>query len=90
MTKSLSRRLERLEARAIPAGEPMVIRVQFVSADKVVIDTLSIEIGAHAHEHATRGHKQRRSENARGGIGVSSAWLCVESAERPQAPWPVK
>jgi hypothetical protein len=36
ISRNLSRRLKRLEARAMPDGEPMVIEVQFVSPDKVV------------------------------------------------------
>jgi hypothetical protein len=31
--RSLTLRLERLESRLVPAGEPMVINVHFVSAD---------------------------------------------------------
>jgi hypothetical protein len=45
MIRNLSQRLKRLEARAIPAGEPMVIEVQFVSAEKVVTGSLLVEIG---------------------------------------------
>jgi hypothetical protein len=40
--KVLSRRLERLEAQVAPAGQPMVIEVQFVSANKVVTNSLSV------------------------------------------------
>ena len=31
--RKLSKRLERLETRMIPAGEPMVMQIVFVSAD---------------------------------------------------------
>ncbi|MGD0522833.1 MAG: hypothetical protein ABSA48_16370 [Terracidiphilus sp.] len=33
ITRSLVRRLERLETRLIPAGEPVVINVHFVATD---------------------------------------------------------
>jgi len=32
-TRNLARRLERLETRFVPAGEPVVIQVYFVSPD---------------------------------------------------------
>ncbi len=35
INRNLSQRLKRLEAHVMPAGEPMVIDVRFVSADKV-------------------------------------------------------
>ncbi len=38
ITKALARRLERLETRALPAGEPLVIQVQFVSPGGIVKD----------------------------------------------------
>lgn len=37
-SKNLSRRLERLEARLIPAGDPMAIQVRYVSPDRSVVD----------------------------------------------------
>jgi hypothetical protein len=36
--RNFSKRLERLETRTMPAGEPLVIQVQFVSADGSVKD----------------------------------------------------
>ena len=33
ITRNLARRLERLETRLVPAGEPVVIQVHFVSPD---------------------------------------------------------
>ena len=33
ITRNMARRLERLEARLVPAGEPLVIQVHFVSPD---------------------------------------------------------
>ena len=44
ISRSLSKRLKRLEARAMPAGEPLVIEVRFISPDKVVTGSLLIEI----------------------------------------------
>jgi hypothetical protein len=38
ITRNLSRRSERLETRLMPAGEPLVIEVQFVSSDGSVAD----------------------------------------------------
>ena len=50
ITRNLSQRLKRLEARTVPAvGEPMVIEVRFVSPDKVVTGSLLIEIGPTPH-----------------------------------------
>ena len=37
-------RLKRLEARAMTAGEPTVIEVQFVSPDKVVTASMSVTL----------------------------------------------
>ena len=36
--RSLTRRLERLETRLLPAGEPLVIQVHFVSPDGSRVD----------------------------------------------------
>jgi hypothetical protein len=33
ITRNLARRLERIETRLMPAGEPLIIQVQFVSTD---------------------------------------------------------
>jgi len=38
ITRNLSRRLERLETRLMPAGEPLITQVQFVSPDGSVRD----------------------------------------------------
>jgi hypothetical protein len=54
ISRNLSRRLKRLEARAMPDGEPMVIEVQFVSPDKVVTGSLLIEVAALPHASAAR------------------------------------
>ena len=54
ISKSLAQRLRRLEACSIPAGEPKVIEVQFVSAEKVVTGSLLIEIGSRPH---AQGHR---------------------------------
>ncbi len=59
ISRSLSQRLKRLEARAMPAGEPMVIEVQFVSTDKVVTGSLLIEIGSRPH---AQGHRSNRCD----------------------------
>ena len=32
-SRTLSKRLERLETRMVPAGEPLVIQIEFVSPD---------------------------------------------------------
>jgi hypothetical protein len=44
-----------LEARAMPAGEPKVIEVQFVLVEKVVTGSLLIEIAPIPYFAATRG-----------------------------------
>ena len=41
----------------MPAGEPMVIEVPFVSIDKVVTGSLLIEIGSRPHG---QGHRSNR------------------------------
>ena len=38
ITRNLSRWLERLETRLMPAGEPLIIQVQFVSPDGSRVD----------------------------------------------------
>ncbi len=55
ISRNLSQRLKRLEARLMPAGEPMVIEVQFVSVEKVVTGSLLIEIAPVPYFTATRG-----------------------------------
>jgi hypothetical protein len=37
-SRTLSKRLERLETRMMPASEPLVLEIQFVSADGSVED----------------------------------------------------
>jgi len=37
-SRTLSKQLERLETRTMPAGEPLVIKVQYVSPDGSVED----------------------------------------------------
>jgi hypothetical protein len=59
ISRSLSQRLKRLEARSMPAGEPMVIEVQFVSVEKVVTGSLSIEISSRPHAQPVRGQTRR-------------------------------
>ena len=44
ISRNLTDRLKRLEARAMPAGASMVIEVQFVSVEKVVTGSLLLEI----------------------------------------------
>ena len=41
--RALSKRLERLEARAMPAGDSFVMEIQFLSPEKVVTGTLLVE-----------------------------------------------
>jgi len=38
ITRNLARRLERLEIRLLPAGEPLVIQVHFVSPEGSRVD----------------------------------------------------
>ena len=38
ISKKLTARLERLETRMIPEGDPMVLQIQFVSSDGTVED----------------------------------------------------
>ena len=46
ISRSRSRRLARLESRAMPAGDSIVMTIQFVSPEKVVTGSLVIEIHA--------------------------------------------
>jgi hypothetical protein len=45
----LSQRLKRLEARAIPAGEPILMKIQFACPVKEVVDMLLIQFDPRAH-----------------------------------------
>jgi hypothetical protein len=56
--------LKRLEAHAIPAGEPKVIEVQFVSVEKVVTGSRLIEIDRVRYFAATRGQTDADNANA--------------------------
>ena len=38
INRTLSKRLERLETRLAPEGEPLLIQIQFVSSDGAVED----------------------------------------------------
>jgi len=58
-TRNLSQRLERLEAHAMPVGEPMVIEIQFVSPDKVVTGSLLMELAGLPHAASTGGQTWR-------------------------------
>ena len=42
--RTLSKRLERLETRIIPAGEPLVVQIQYVSPDGSVEDGPRISV----------------------------------------------
>ena len=44
ISRALAKRLERLEARSMPAGVPMVMEIVFVAPDGAVTDTLLVEI----------------------------------------------
>jgi hypothetical protein len=44
ITRSLSRRLERLETSTIPTSNTVVMLIQFVSPEKVVTSSMSIEV----------------------------------------------
>ena len=43
-SRTLSKRLERLETRIIPAGEPLVVQIQYVSPDGSVEDGPRISV----------------------------------------------
>jgi hypothetical protein len=45
ISRSLSKRVQKLEARLIPAGEPMVIQIQYVSPDGSVEEGPRYTIG---------------------------------------------
>jgi hypothetical protein len=47
--RTRSKRLERLEARVVPAGDPLVMEIQFVSPEKVMTNTISVEIRQRGH-----------------------------------------
>jgi hypothetical protein len=55
ISKGTFLRLKRLEVGAMPAGEPMVIEVRFVSVEKVVTNTRLVEIPQRAHNQGARG-----------------------------------
>jgi hypothetical protein len=60
ISRSLSQRLKRLEARTMPTvGEAMVIEVRFVSPDKVATGSLMIEIAPLARAALPRGPARR-------------------------------
>jgi hypothetical protein len=44
ITRSLSRRLERLETSTIPTSNTVVMLIQFVSPEKVMTSSMSIEV----------------------------------------------
>jgi hypothetical protein len=58
ISRNLSLRLKRLEARATPAGDPMVIEIQFVSPRRSM-NTISVEIPQLANNYGPRGHAIR-------------------------------
>jgi hypothetical protein len=49
--RSLLKRLEKLEFRSPPAGEPTVIKVQFVSSDGTEIDVARFVVQSAADSH---------------------------------------
>ena len=57
MSKSLSRRLERLETSIMPTdttSSPIVIELQFVSPEKVVTSSMSLEVDLPATQSPKR------------------------------------
>lgn len=53
MRRNLYRRMERLEARLVPAGDPLIINVQFVSAvDGRVVNQLEVRVGSERGQSA--------------------------------------
>jgi hypothetical protein len=53
MPRSIYRRMEQLESRLAPATEPVIFKIQFVSADRSVVK-----------EFETRPHKMPRPERS--------------------------
>lgn len=47
-SKTLSKRVEQLETRMMPAGEPIFIEIQFVSADGSIASRLRVNCGVPA------------------------------------------
>ena len=58
MPRRLYRKMEQLEARLAPAGEPRVIEVQFVSADGSVVATFPVQV--HTEQPVPREEAIRR------------------------------
>ena len=56
ISRNLSQRLKRLEARVMPTGEPMVIRVVFVHPERGETGSRLVTIGRHVHDQGARGH----------------------------------
>jgi hypothetical protein len=54
ISKNLSRRLEQLEARVMPTSQPVAVTIQFVSAEKVVTGSMSIEVDLPAPQSPKR------------------------------------
>jgi hypothetical protein len=44
ISRSLSRRLERLETSIMPTSIPVVLTIQFFSPEKVVTSSMSLEV----------------------------------------------
>jgi hypothetical protein len=61
ISRNISQRLKRPEARTMPAGVPTVMEIVFVTRDGVVTDTLLVEIPQRAHNEGARD--QARTPN---------------------------
>ena len=84
--RALSRRLERLETRALPVGEPLVIQVVFVSPGGTRQDGPVIKVPAPPREIAAGTDVHRR-----GRIHMPGGPECDEADEggvrHPIQPW---
>jgi hypothetical protein len=87
-SRNLSKRLERLEERMLPAGEPLIVQIQFVSPDGTVEDGPQVIVpgagGRRLGKEFSKGKpcptpSQPRGRNRRAGRPQSGMFGCFPS-----------
>lgn len=56
ISRNLSQRLKRLEARVMPTGERIVIRIVYVDPERGETGSHLVTIDPHVHDQGARGH----------------------------------
>ena len=60
VSRTLTRRLEHLESRFQPVGEPTILNIQFVNTDFKVVNQMQLTLDAPVANDTGKGRRSRR------------------------------